>query len=61
MLLKLTGMTLQEVAGATGTTVGAVKQRARRAYVKLRAMVHDDAARSAARSPAHPRQQAQLG
>lgn len=46
LLLKVTGMTLQEVAAATGTTVGAVKQRAHRAYVKLRTMVHDDTAPS---------------
>jgi len=35
-MLKVTGMTLEEVARATGTTVGAVKQKAHRAYEKLR-------------------------
>jgi RNA polymerase sigma-70 factor, ECF subfamily len=36
LLLKVTGLTLEEVARATGTTVGAVKQRAHRAYEALR-------------------------
>ncbi len=36
VMLKVSGMTLEEVARATGTTVGAVKQKAHRAYEKLR-------------------------
>ena len=36
LLLKGAGLTLEEVARATGTSVGAVKQRAHRAYEKLR-------------------------
>ena len=36
VLLKVVGLSLEEVARATGTTVGAVKQKARRAYVALR-------------------------
>ena len=40
-MLKISGMSLEEVAGATGTTVGAVKQRAHRAYTKLRQMLGD--------------------
>lgn len=36
LLLKGVGLTLEEVARATGSTVGAVKQRAHRAYEKLR-------------------------
>ncbi len=36
LMLKVTGMTLEEVARATGSTVGAVKQKAHRAYEKLR-------------------------
>jgi RNA polymerase sigma-70 factor, ECF subfamily len=36
LLLKVSGLSLEEVARATGTTVGAVKQRAHRAYEKLR-------------------------
>ena len=35
-MLKVSGMSLEEVARATGTTVGAVKQKAHRAYRKLR-------------------------
>lgn len=35
-LLKVSGLSLEEVARATGSTVGAVKQRAHRAYEKLR-------------------------
>ena len=38
-MLKVSGMSLEEVARATGTTVGAVKQKAHRAYTKLRAML----------------------
>ena len=36
LLLKVSGLSLQEVARATGTSVGAVKQKAHRAYEKLR-------------------------
>lgn len=39
MLLKVSGMSLEEVARATSTSVGAVKQRAHRAYHKLRAIL----------------------
>lgn len=35
-MLKVAGMTLEEVARATSSTVGSVKQRAHRAYKKLR-------------------------
>ncbi len=35
-MLKISGMTLQEVARATSSSVGAVKLRAHRAYEKLR-------------------------
>jgi RNA polymerase sigma-70 factor, ECF subfamily len=35
-LLKVSGLSLEEVARATGSSVGAVKQRAHRAYEKLR-------------------------
>jgi RNA polymerase sigma-70 factor (ECF subfamily) len=38
-MLKITGMSLEEVAGATGTTVGSVKQKAHRAYRKLRELL----------------------
>jgi RNA polymerase sigma-70 factor (ECF subfamily) len=36
LLLKVSGLTLEEVARATGRTVGAVKQTAHRGYEKLR-------------------------
>ena len=36
VMLKVSGMSLEEVANATGSTVGSVKQRAHRAYEKLR-------------------------
>ena len=38
-MLKVSGMSLEEVARATGTTVGAVKQKAHRAYRKLRELL----------------------
>jgi RNA polymerase sigma-70 factor, ECF subfamily len=38
LLLKVSGLTLEEVARATGTSVGAVKQKAHRAYEKLRTL-----------------------
>lgn len=36
VMLKVSGMTLEEVARATSSTVGAVKQKAHRAYAALR-------------------------
>jgi len=38
-LLKVGGLTLEEVARATSSTVGAVKQKAHRAYDKLRSLL----------------------
>jgi RNA polymerase sigma-70 factor (ECF subfamily) len=38
-LLKVSGLSLEEVARATSTTVGAVKQRAHRAYERLRKLL----------------------
>lgn len=35
-MLKVEGLTLEEVARATSSTVGSVKQKAHRAYKKLR-------------------------
>src|SRR5215469_2673080 len=35
-MLKVSGMTLEEIANATASTVGAVKQKSRRAYATLR-------------------------
>jgi RNA polymerase sigma-70 factor, ECF subfamily len=39
LMLKVTGMSLEEVARATSSTVGAVKQKAHRAYSKLRLLL----------------------
>jgi RNA polymerase sigma-70 factor (ECF subfamily) len=36
LMLKVSGMSLEEVARATSSTVGAIKQKAHRAYAKLR-------------------------
>lgn len=38
VMLKVTGMTVEEVARATSSTVGAVKLKAHRAYESLRAL-----------------------
>jgi RNA polymerase sigma-70 factor (ECF subfamily) len=37
-MLKVSGMSLEEVAQATRSSVGSVKQKAHRAYEKLRAL-----------------------
>ena len=37
IMLKVSGMSLEEVARATSSTVGSVKQKAHRAYERLRA------------------------
>jgi RNA polymerase sigma-70 factor (ECF subfamily) len=42
-MTKGLGMTLEEAARATATTVGAVKQLSHRAYVRLRSMLQADA------------------
>jgi RNA polymerase sigma-70 factor, ECF subfamily len=39
LLLKVAGLSLQEVSRATGASVGAVKQRAHRAYTALRRLI----------------------
>jgi len=38
LMLKVSGMSLEEIARATSSTVGSVKQKAHRAYAKLRAL-----------------------
>ena len=43
LLLKVAGLTLEEAARATGTSVGAVKQKAHRAYATLRKLLGGDA------------------
>lgn len=42
VLLKVSGMSLEEVAKATASTVGAVKQKAHRAYATLRRALAKD-------------------
>lgn len=39
VMLKVIGMSLEEVAGATSSTAGAIKQKAHRAYAALRRML----------------------
>jgi RNA polymerase sigma-70 factor (ECF subfamily) len=39
LMLKVAGMSLEEVARATSSTVGSVKQKAHRAYEKLRRLI----------------------
>lgn len=39
MLLKMNGLSIEEVARATSSTVGAVKQKVHRAYDRLRALL----------------------
>jgi RNA polymerase sigma-70 factor, ECF subfamily len=39
LMMKVSGLTLEEVARATGSSVGAVKQKAHRAYEKLRKLL----------------------
>jgi len=41
VMLKVVGMSLEEVARATSSTAGAIKQKAHRAYVTLRRMLAD--------------------
>ena len=41
-MLKVSGMSLEEVARATSSTVGAIKQKAHRAYEKLRSVLEGE-------------------
>lgn len=41
-LLKVNGLSVEEVARATSSTVGAVKQKAHRAYERLRALLAEE-------------------
>lgn len=52
VMLKTGGMTIEEVARATGSTAGAVKQKAHRAYRKLRALIETPPRHSARRTGA---------
>jgi RNA polymerase sigma-70 factor (ECF subfamily) len=40
-MLKVSGLSLEEVAKATASSVGSVKQKAHRAYEKLRSTLRD--------------------
>jgi RNA polymerase sigma-70 factor, ECF subfamily len=42
VLMKVSGLTLEEVARATGSSVGAVKQKAHRGYEKLRKLFGEE-------------------
>ena len=42
LMLKVSGMSLEEVARATSVSVGAIKQAAHRAYAKLRVILAED-------------------
>jgi RNA polymerase sigma-70 factor (ECF subfamily) len=42
LMLKVSGMSLAEVARATSSTAGAIKQKAHRAYAKLRLLLQKD-------------------
>jgi RNA polymerase sigma-70 factor, ECF subfamily len=42
IMLKVSGMSLEEVAKATSSTVGAVKQKAHRAYARLRQLLEKE-------------------
>jgi len=42
LMLKVSGMSLEETARATSSTVGAIKQRAHRAYASLRQMLEKE-------------------
>ena len=44
VMLKVSGMSLEEVARATASTVGAVKLKAHRAYEKLRRVLEKERA-----------------
>ena len=41
VMLKVVGMSLEDVARATSSTAGAIKQKAHRAYATLRRMLAD--------------------
>jgi RNA polymerase sigma-70 factor (ECF subfamily) len=49
VMLKVSGLSLEEVAKATASTVGSVKQKAHRAYKKLRATLTEFAPKGVSR------------
>jgi RNA polymerase sigma-70 factor (ECF subfamily) len=42
LMLKVSDMSLEEVARATSSTVGAIKQKAHRAYAQLREIIEKE-------------------
>jgi RNA polymerase sigma-70 factor (ECF subfamily) len=50
-MLKVSGMSLEEVARATSSTVGAIKQKAHRAYAKLRQVLEKEQNRERRTNP----------
>jgi RNA polymerase sigma-70 factor, ECF subfamily len=42
LMLKVSDMSMEEVARATSSTVGAIKQKAHRAYARLREMIEKE-------------------
>jgi RNA polymerase sigma-70 factor (ECF subfamily) len=42
LMLKVSDMSLAEVARATSSTVGAIKQKAHRAYARLREIIEKE-------------------
>jgi RNA polymerase sigma-70 factor (ECF subfamily) len=42
LMLKVSDMSLEEVARATSSTVGAIKQKAHRAYARLREIIEKE-------------------
>jgi RNA polymerase sigma-70 factor (ECF subfamily) len=51
VMLKVSGMSLQEVARATSSSVGSVKQKAHRAYEKLRELLEGFSSTKSRRAP----------
>src|SRR5258708_5859529 len=53
-MLKVNGMSIQDVARATASTIGAVKQEAHRAYKRLRALLEPARTEQPTRKGWHP-------
>ena len=53
-MLKVNGMSIEEVARATASTIGAVKQEAHRAYKRLRGLLEHARTEQPARKGRHP-------
>jgi RNA polymerase sigma-70 factor (ECF subfamily) len=52
IMLKVNGLSVEEIARATSSTVGAVKQKAHRAYEKLRNLLQQTPTAQATRNKA---------